>query len=650
MSNPNGRFGVHGGQYVPETLMNAIIELEEAYNYYKANPDFQNELTQLLNDYAGRPSRLYYAEKMTKDLGGAKIYLKREDLNHTGAHKINNVLGQALLAKKMGKTRLIAETGAGQHGVATATAAALMGMECVVFMGKEDTIRQALNVYRMRLLGATVVPVNSGTATLKDAVSEAMREWTTRISDTHYCLGSVMGPHPFPTIVRDFQSVISSEIKQQMLEKEGRLPDAVVACVGGGSNAIGSFYHFIDDPAVRLIGVEAAGRGIDTLETAATISTGRLGIFHGMKSYFCQDEYGQIAPVYSISAGLDYPGVGPEHAYLHDIGRAEYVAITDEEAVQAFEYLARTEGIIPAIESAHAVAYARKLAPTMGSDQLLVVTISGRGDKDCAAIAATEGRIFMSDLARAFDHGKAFIAFLTCGDPDLETTAAAVRAAAQNGADLIELGIPFSDPTAEGPVIQAANLRALQSGVTTDKIFDLVRELRRGVTIPMVFMTYANVVFSYGTERFLSNCRDVGIDGLILPDVPYEEKEEFLPACRKYGVDFVSLIAPTSENRIAMIAREAEGFLYIVSSLGVTGERSEIKTDLASIVSLVRENTDIPCAIGFGISTPEQAKKMADLSDGAIVGSAIVKLLAQYGKDAPEHIGAYVKEMKDALR
>ena len=379
MSNPNGRFGVHGGQYVPETLMNAIIELEEAYNYYKANPDFQNELTQLLNDYAGRPSRLYYAEKMTKDLGGAKIYLKREDLNHTGAHKINNVLGQALLAKKMGKTRL------------TATAAALMGMECVVFMGKEDTIRQALNVYRMRLLGATVVPVNSGTATLKDAVSEAMREWTTRISDTHYCLGSVMGPHPFPTIVRDFQSVISSEIKQQMLEKEGRLPDAVVACVGGGSNAIGSFYHFIDDPAVRLIGVEAAGRGIDTLETAATISTGRLGIFHGMKSYFCQDEYGQIAPVYSISAGLDYPGVGPEHAYLHDIGRAEYVAITDEEAVQAFEYLARTEGIIPAIESAHAVAYARKLAPTMGSDQLLVVTISGRGDKDCAAIARYRG-------------------------------------------------------------------------------------------------------------------------------------------------------------------------------------------------------------------------------------------------------------------
>lgn len=386
-----GRFGVHGGQYMPETLMNAVIELEEAYNHYKNDPEFNAELTELLNNYAGRPSRLYFAEHMTNDLGGAKIYLKREDLNHTGAHKINNVLGQALLAKKMGKTRLIAETGAGQHGVATATAAALMGMECVVFMGKEDTIRQALNVYRMRLLGATVVPVNSGTATLKDAVSEAMREWTTRISDTHYCLGSVMGPHPFPTIVRDFQSVISSEIKQQMLAKEDRLPDAVVACVGGGSNAIGSFYHFINDPTVRLIGVEAAGRSIDTRETAATISTGKLGIFHGMKSYFCQDEYGQIAPVYSISAGLDYPGVGPEHAHLHDIGRAEYVAITDEEAVQAFEYLARTEGIIPAIESAHAVAYARKLAPTMKKDELLLVTISGRGDKDCAAIARYRG-------------------------------------------------------------------------------------------------------------------------------------------------------------------------------------------------------------------------------------------------------------------
>ena len=370
-------------------------------------------------------------------------------------------------------------------------------------------------------------------------------------------------------------------------------------------------------------------------------------VLHGMKSYFCQDEYGQIAPVYSISAGLDYPGVGPEHAYLHDIGRAEYVAITDEEAVQAFEYLARTEGIIPAIESAHAVAYSH---PRWGAISFLSSRSPAAATRTAPPSPATEGRIFMSDLARAFDHGKAFIAFLTCGDPDLETTAAAVRAAAQNSADLIELGIPFSDPTAEGLVIQAANLRALQSGVTTDKIFDLVRELRRGVTIPMVFMTYANVVFSYGTERFLSNYRDVGIDGLILPDVPYEEKEEFLPACRKYGVDFVSLIAPTSENRIAMIAREAEGFLYIVSSLGVTGERSEIKTDLASIVSLVRENTDIPCAIGFGISTPEQAKKMADLSDGAIVGSAIVKLLAQYGKDAPEHIGAYVKEMKDALR
>ena len=387
MTNPRGRFGIHGGQYIPETLMNAVIELEEAYDRYRDDPDFNRELETLFNEYAGRPSLLYYAEKMTRDLGGAKIYLKREDLNHTGAHKINNVLGQALLAKKMGKTRLIAETGAGQHGVATATAAALMGMECVVFMGEEDTKRQALNVYRMRLLGAEVIPVTTGTATLKDAVSEAMREWTRRISDTHYCLGSVMGPHPFPTIVRDFQAVISREIREQMLEKEGRLPDAVIACVGGGSNAIGSFYHFIEDRDVRLIGCEAAGRGIDTFETAATVNTGRVGIFHGMKSYFCQDEYGQIAPVYSISAGLDYPGIGPEHAWLHDIGRAEYVPVTDEEAVCAFEYLARTEGIIPAVESAHAVAYAQKLAPQMGKDRIVVITISGRGDKDCAAIA-----------------------------------------------------------------------------------------------------------------------------------------------------------------------------------------------------------------------------------------------------------------------
>ena len=386
-----GRYGVHGGQYIPETLMNAVNELEEAYEHYKNDPQFNEELTRLFNDYAGRPSRLYYAARLTEDLGGAKIYLKREDLNHTGAHKINNVLGQVLLAKKMGKTRMIAETGAGQHGVATATAAALMGLECEVFMGEEDIKRQALNVYRMRLLGANVHSVTTGTGTLKDAVSETMREWTKRIDDTHYVLGSCMGPHPFPEIVRDFQSVISREIKAQILEKEGRLPDAVLACVGGGSNAIGAFHHFIEDKGVRLIGCEAAGRGIDTAETAATIATGRLGIFHGMKSYFCQDEYGQIAPVYSISAGLDYPGIGPEHANLYDTGRAEYVAVTDEEAVEAFEYLACLEGIIPAIESAHAVAHARKIAPQMNKDQIIVINISGRGDKDCAAIARYRG-------------------------------------------------------------------------------------------------------------------------------------------------------------------------------------------------------------------------------------------------------------------
>ena len=386
-----GRYGIHGGQYISETLMNELIHLEECYEHYKKDPEFNAELNKLLNEYAGRPSLLYYAGKMTKDLGGAKIYLKREDLNHTGSHKINNALGQALLAKKMGKTRLIAETGAGQHGVATATAAAFLGMECEIFMGKEDTNRQALNVYRMELLGAKVHPVTSGTMTLKDAVNETMREWSNRVEDTHYVLGSVMGPHPFPMIVRDFQSVISQEAKEQILKKEGKLPAAVVACVGGGSNAMGAFYNFIEDKDVELIGCEAAGKGVDTALTAATIATGSLGIFHGMKSYFCQDEYGQIAPVYSISAGLDYPGIGPEHAYLHDIGRAQYVPIADDEAVDAFEYLARTEGIICAIESAHAVAQVRKIAKNYSPDQSIIICLSGRGDKDVAAIARYRG-------------------------------------------------------------------------------------------------------------------------------------------------------------------------------------------------------------------------------------------------------------------
>lgn len=386
-----GRYGIHGGQYIPETLMHAVIELEKAYEYYKNDPQFNKELQELFHEYANRPSLLYYAEKMTKDLGGAKIYLKREDLNHTGSHKINNVLGQVLLAKKMGKKHVLAETGAGQHGVATATAAALMDMECTVYMGREDTERQALNVFRMELLGAKVVAVESGTKTLKDAVNEALRQWTANVNDTYYVLGSVMGPHPYPEMVRDFQSVIGKEVKAQMLEKEGRLPDVVMACVGGGSNAMGLFYDFIPDKDVQLIGVEAAGRGVNTAQTAATIARGSLGIFHGMKSYFLQDEYGQIAPVYSISAGLDYPGIGPEHAALYDSGRAQYVSATDDEAVAAFSYLSRTEGIIPAIESAHAIAYAQKLAPTLPKDKIIVVNVSGRGDKDVAAIARYMG-------------------------------------------------------------------------------------------------------------------------------------------------------------------------------------------------------------------------------------------------------------------
>lgn len=387
----NRRFGEFGGQYIPEMLMNTIIELEEVYNKYKNDKDFINELEDLYNKYANRPSSLYFASKMTKDLNGAKVYLKREDLNHTGSHKINNVLGQALLAKRMGKKRLIAETGAGQHGVATATVAALMDMECDIFMGEEDTHRQALNVFRMELLGAKVHPVKSGTKTLKDAVNEALREWSRRIEDTHYLVGSVVGPHPFPVMVRDFQSVISREARKQILEIEGKLPKAVIACVGGGSNAIGAFYHFIEDKEVELIGCEAAGRGIDTIETAATLSTGRVGVFHGMKSYFCQDEAGQIAPVYSISAGLDYPGVGPEHSYLYDIKRAKYVAVTDDEAVDGFQYLSKTEGIIPAIESAHAIAYAKKIVPSLSKDDVVIINISGRGDKDVAAIARYMG-------------------------------------------------------------------------------------------------------------------------------------------------------------------------------------------------------------------------------------------------------------------
>lgn len=386
-----GRYGEYGGQYIGETLMNEIIHLEQQYEFYKNDPEFNEELNTLLRNYAGRPSLLYYAEKMTKDLGGAKIYLKREDLNHTGSHKINNVLGQVLLAKKMGKTRVIAETGAGQHGVATATAAALLGMECEIFMGKEDTIRQALNVYRMELLGATVHAVTSGTQTLKDAVNEAMMEWSKRVDDTHYVLGSVMGPHPFPMIVRDFQSVISKEAREQILEYEGKLPAAVVACVGGGSNAMGMFYNFIEDKDVRLIGCEAAGKGVDTPQNAATVANGSIGVFHGMKSLFCQNDQGQIAPVYSISAGLDYPGIGPEHAYLHSSGRAEYVPVTDDEAVDAFEYLARTEGIICAIESAHAVAHVRKIAGNFSKEDSIIICLSGRGDKDVAAIARYRG-------------------------------------------------------------------------------------------------------------------------------------------------------------------------------------------------------------------------------------------------------------------
>lgn len=383
-----GRYGRFGGQYAPETLMNALIELERSYEAAKGDAAFREELEFYLREYAGRPSLLYFAGKMTKDLGGARIYLKREDLNHTGSHKINNVLGQVLLAKRMGKTKVIAETGAGQHGVATATAAALFGMECQVYMGSEDVKRQSLNVFRMKLLGAGVTEVSSGTGTLKDATNEAMRQWAAGVRDTFYVIGSVMGPHPYPMMVRDFQKIIGEETRRQILEKEGRLPDCLVACVGGGSNAMGLFHSFIEDRQVELIGVEAAGEGVDTLKHAATITKGSVGVLHGMKSYFLQDGEGQIMPVHSISAGLDYPGIGPEHAYLYDSGRASYVSATDKEAVEAFRYLTRTEGIIPALESSHALAHVIRLAPTMEEDKIIVVNLSGRGDKDVNTVAA----------------------------------------------------------------------------------------------------------------------------------------------------------------------------------------------------------------------------------------------------------------------
>lgn len=382
-----GRYGEFGGCFAPETLMNVLLELEKCYNRLKGDKEFNDTLKFYLSNYANRPSKLYYAEALTEKLGGAKIYLKREDLNHTGSHKINNVLGQALLAKYMGKKRVIAETGAGQHGVATATVAALFGMDCEVFMGAEDMERQALNVYRMEMLGARVRKVESGTGTLKDATNEAFREWTSRAEDTYYIVGSVVGPHPYPMIVRDFQRIIGDEVKEQIIDAEGRLPDCLVACVGGGSNAMGLFYPFIDDRDVELYGIEAAGDGVETQRHAATITKGTIGVLHGMKSYFLQDSFGQINPVYSISAGLDYPGIGPEHAYLHSSDRAHYKAVTDKEAVDAFLLLTKVEGIIPAIESAHAVAYAAKLAQSLPKDKVIVVNLSGRGDKDVEQVS-----------------------------------------------------------------------------------------------------------------------------------------------------------------------------------------------------------------------------------------------------------------------
>lgn len=736
-----GYFGPFGGQYLPETLMPAVEELAAAYREARQDPDFTAELQFYLRDYVGRPTPLYRARVLSRELG-ATIYLKREDLCHTGAHKINNTIGQALLARRMGKKRIVAETGAGQHGVATATAAALFGMECRIYMGEIDMQRQALNVVRMQLLGAEVVPVTSGSRTLKDATNEAIRDWVTNVNNTHYIIGSVVGPHPYPVMVRDFQAVIGRETREQILAAEGRLPDYIVACVGGGSNSIGIFYPFLEDE-VRLVGVEAAGEGLDTGRHAASLTLGRPGVLHGSYSFLLQDADGQVQIAHSVSAGLDYPGVGPEHSFLKTSGRVDYEAVTDAEALEAFKLLARTEGILPALESAHAVAQVAKMASGFTGREIIVINLSGRGDKDVEVVAslldrrqgpptplagrtgtkgsdifAAGGRkpeaavtapfvpgsalraavrtALLADtksgsqphagqddirrgrerryghLARAAVAGRgsdrlaeafaacsargeaALVAYLCAGDPDLESTAELVKVAAGAGADVIELGIPFSDPLADGPVIQAASQRALAGGATVERIMAMVEKLRHAVAVPLVFMTYYNPVLQYGLEDFVRQAAAVGVDGLIVPDLPLEESEELASLAGAVSLGFIPLVAPTSPpERVARLADAATGFIYCVSLTGVTGPRSELAAGVVAFLERVRRFTEKPLAVGFGISTPEQAAKLASLADGIIVGSALVEAVARSQPNLEVMAAALagkVRELKSALR
>lgn len=660
------RFGPYGGQYVPETLIPPLQELEQAFTSALGDAEFKTTLDNLLKTYVGRPTPLTYARRLSAALGGAQIYLKREDLAHSGAHKINNALGQALLAQRMGKRRVVAETGAGQHGVATATACALLGLECVIYMGDVDMARQQPNVLRMRLLGAEVRPVTSGSRTLKDAVNEAIRDWVTHVHDTYYLIGSALGPHPYPHIVREFQAVIGQEARAQIQAVCGRLPDVCIACVGGGSNAIGLFSAFLDDASVRLIGVEAGGLGLASGQHAARLAEGagaRPGVLHGNLTYLLQDEDGQVLGTHSISAGLDYPAVGPQHAWLHEQGRVTYTSATDHEALQAFQMLARLEGILPALESAHALAEAIRLAPQLPTDAIILVNLSGRGDKDLESVAraletsahvsnlprpSRRSRLSMPSLApqrvlpagearitRAFDaaralHRPAIIPYFPLGYPSLGTSLDVIEALAQAGADLIELGIPFSDPLADGPTIQQASQIALAQGMSVPTALEMTRQLRQqGVQQPCLFMSYLNPLLAYGLEAFIRDASRAGIDGLIIPDLPLEESIPVRRLCQAHDLALIPLIPPNlSMGRIAQIVQDATGFLYLVSVTGVTGVRDSLPPDLGSFLRRVRQITPLPLAVGFGIASPEQVQALYPLADGVIVGSALIRAVA----------------------
>lgn len=661
------RFGPYGGQYVPETLIPPLQELTQAFMAALEDAEFKVTLDTLLKTYVGRPTPLTYARRLSAALGGAQIYLKREDLAHSGAHKINNALGQALLAHRMGKRRVVAETGAGQHGVATATACALLGLECVIYMGEVDMARQQPNVLRMHLLGAEVCPVTSGSRTLKDAVNEAIRDWVTHVKDTYYLIGSALGPYPYPHIVREFQAVIGQEARAQILAACGRLPDVCIACVGGGSNAIGLFSAFLEDEEVRLIGVEAGGLGLASGRHAARLAKGagaRPGVLHGNLTYLLQDDDGQVLGTHSISAGLDYPAVGPQHAWLHEQGRVTYTTATDREALDAFQTLARLEGILPALESAHALAEAIRLAPQLPVESIILVNLSGRGDKDLESVAhALNSPTSVPDLgqpltrislsipslisqralpagrervANAFDkargrHRPAVIPYFPLGYPSLEDSLEVIKALAQAGADLIELGIPFSDPLADGPTIQHASQLALAQGMNVSAALELVVRLReQGLEQPFLFMSYLNPLLAYGLEAFIRDAGRVGVDGLIIPDLPLEESLPVRRMCQAHDLAFVPLIPPNlAEARIAQIAQGATGFLYLVSVTGVTGARDSLPPDLGAFIRRVRQITPLPLAVGFGIASPDQVQTLYPLADGVIVGSALIQAVAK---------------------